>query len=315
MLKLSKLEIFTVVAHEGSFSAAGERLHLSQPAVSRHIQELEEQLGIRLFKRLRRGVELTNGGKILQQYTEQILRLVAEAEVRLTDVRQLLVGQVRIGGTPGVTVYLLPKWTRQFQNEYQNLLASLHTGVTTQVIEEVLNARTDLGLVEGELEGELERNERLQICTLQSIALHVVVGQSHPWWGIPTIEAHQLHNQAFITRQKGSKTRSWFDKVLGERGIFPHIVAESDNPEAIKEWVMSGMGFSIMPSYSIERHLQSGFLHRVQLRDLILQRELKLLWDKSRPLTPVALAFLHFLSQQFPTLLSLIPPLTEDLLE
>ncbi len=315
MLKLSKLEIFSVVAHEGSFSAAADRLHLSQPAVSRHIQELEDQLGIRLFKRLRRGVELTNGGKLLQQYTEQILRLVAEAEVRLTDVRHLSVGQVRIGGTPGVSVYLLPKWTRQFQNEYQNLFASLHTGVTTQVIDEVLNNRTDLVLVEGELEGEQERLERLEVCTLQSIALYVVVGQSHPWWGIPTIEAQQLNLQPCVTRQKGSKTRSWFDKVLGDRGIYPQIVAESDNPEAIKEMVMSGMGFSIMPSYSIERHIQGGFLHRVQLRDLILQRELKLLWDKTRPLTPVSLAFLRFLAQQFPVLLPVLPTRSENILE
>jgi DNA-binding transcriptional LysR family regulator len=80
MLKLSKLEVFSVVVEEGSFSAAAKRMHLSQPAVSRHIQELESALGIRLFRRQRRGVALTTGGEILRQYTEKILWLVGEAE-------------------------------------------------------------------------------------------------------------------------------------------------------------------------------------------------------------------------------------------
>lgn len=309
MLKLSKLEVFYIVAEEGSFSAAAERLHLSQPAVSRHMQELEEILGIRLFKRLRRGVALTAGGEVLKSYTQKILWLVGEAEGALTDVSQLSIGQVRIGATPGVSVYLLPGWTRSFTADWQNLSVSLLTGTTSEVIENLFTARCDLGIVEGELEDISD--ERIEHVTLQAIDLVLVVGKDHDWWRLPQIRIEQLHDQPFITRQPGSRTRIWADQVLNARGVYPRYVAEFDNPEAIKEAVMSGVGVSILPTYAVARERAGGLLRAVPIADLTLQREIKLLYDSTRPFSAVTRTFLTHLSATFETLKPIVPPSVE----
>lgn len=313
MLKLSKLEIFIVVSEEGSFSAAAQRLHLSQPAVSRHMQELEDALGIRLFKRQRRGVSLTPGGHILLKYTEKILWLIHQAEGELTDVRQLAMGQVRVGATPGVSVYLLPPWTRSFTTQYPNLTVGSRTGTTSRVIDDLLTGRADLGVVEGELEDVLR--ERIESVILRDIELVLVVGKDHEWWTTDLIEADSLRNHPFVTRQPGSRTRVWIDSTLNRRGIEPRLVAEFDNPEAIKEAVMSGVGVTILPTYAVARERDADLLRAKPIVDLHLERQLKLLWDSSRPFSPVTRAFLGHLSQTFPNVSKILPPVAEGVFD
>lgn len=313
MLKLSKLEVFIIVAQEGSFSAAAKRLHLSQPAVSRHMQELEESLGIRLFKRLRRGVELTTGGEILRQYTEQILWLVHEAEGALTDVRHMVVGQVRVGATPGVSVYLLPTWTRSFTSAYPNLTVSARTGTTSGVIESLLTGRIELGVVEGELEAI--PLEQLGSVILQDIELVLVVGEGHPWWDADLIDAESLHNHPFVTRQVGSRTRVWIDDILNHRGIEPRLIAEFDNPEAIKEAVMNGLGVTILPTYAVARERAGDLLRAKQIVDLHLQRQLKLLWHTTRPFSPVTRAFLTHLAETYRSIQPILPPVIDGVFD
>jgi DNA-binding transcriptional LysR family regulator len=116
MLSLYKLEIFAAVVHAGSFSAASDRLFMTQPAVSQHIQTLEASLGTTLFVRGRRGVSLTPAGESLYGYTLQILRLVAEAESAVTDVENLAEGQIQIGATPGLTSTWCPNGYKVFAN-------------------------------------------------------------------------------------------------------------------------------------------------------------------------------------------------------
>jgi len=313
MLKLSKLEVFSVVSEEGSFSAAAERMHLSQPAVSRHIQELEDVLGIRLFLRQRRGVVLTTGGEILREYTRQILWLVGEAEGALTDVTRLAVGQVRLASTPGVSVYLIPGWTRSFTAAYHNLTLSMSTGTTSEVIEDVLTGRVDLGVVEGELEA-LDR-DRLDSVVLQDVEQLLVVGRGHPWWQRSHVSAEDLNDQPFVSRQPGSRTRVFIDQVLAAHKVQPHYVAEYDNPEAIKEAVMDGLGVTILPTYAVARERASGLLRAVPTNDLTFQRSLKLVWDSGRPFSPVTRAFLSHLSETFESIAPIVPTIAEGVFE
>jgi DNA-binding transcriptional LysR family regulator len=115
MLDLYKLQIFSVVVQEGSFSAAAERLYMTQSAVSQHIKELEASLGRQLFQRGWRGVRLTSHGEILNRYTGEIFALVTKAESALTDIEHLTSGRVSIGATPGIGIYLAPDWVQYFR--------------------------------------------------------------------------------------------------------------------------------------------------------------------------------------------------------
>jgi len=304
MLSLYKLEIFASVVQSGSFSAAASRLYMTQPAVSQHIQDLENHLGTRLFDRGRRGVRLTDAGTQLYDYTLRILRLVAEAEAAVTDVEHLSGGQVNIGATPGVSVYLLPDWLRGFRARYPNLAVTLQTDVTSQIASGVLAHRLDIGFVEGELE-EINQNGLGHI-TLAPISLFVITPADHPLQSETALTLVALDGQAFITRQPRSRTRIWLDRVLSAQNINPRIVAEFDNPEAIKQAVMSGLGISVLPEYAVRREADQGLLRALPLSDSPLQRQLKLIYDEQNPQSPVARALLLHLADAFPQVTALL---------
>lgn len=303
MLSLYKLEIFAAVVQAGSFSAAAQTFPMTQPAVSQHIQDLENSLGTSLFIRGRRGVTLTSAGETLYDYTQRILRLVAEAESQVTNVENITGGQLTIGATPGVSTYLLPDWLRGFREKFPQLNVALQTGVTTTNITGVMEHKLDLAIVEGELEKITRKG--LGNLILRPVDMVMVVGQGHPWSRRDFISLDELDGQAFITRQPDSRTRVWIDSVLNAKGVKPKIVAEFDNQEAIKQAVMSNMGVTILPDYSIARELDAGLMRGVEIEGVLLQREIKLLYDETMPFTPVAKALLAYLTDVFPDIDSL----------
>jgi LysR family transcriptional regulator, low CO2-responsive transcriptional regulator len=294
VLSLHKLEIFEAVVQEGSFSGAAERLLMTQSAVSQHIQSLESGVGAQLFQRGRRGVRLTDAGEMLHQYTQRILALVAEAEARITQVENLPSGQVRIGATPGVSVYLLPRWIQIFQATYPNLSVSLSTGTTTHVVRNVLNHDIDVGFIEGEIRAD--EYPRLGVSDLETITHVLVVGRDHPWWDQSAITFDALTNQPFLVREADSQTGMWIQDVLAANGVKPKVVARFDNPESIKQAVISGLGVSFLPTYTIQSELDAGTLRCVEVQGVALERSLKIVWDAQQFCTPVTRAFLTLLS-------------------
>ena len=313
MLNLYKLEIFTLVASTGSFSKAAERLYLSQPAVSQHIHDLETALGAQLFQRGPRGVTLTPAGATLHTYARCILRLVGEAERAISNIQALAAGQLRLGATPGASVYLLPDWVRTFHSHFPNLTVSLTTATSPELAESILAGKLDLAVVEG----ELTPTPPLQVLSLQEIELFVVVGRGHPWWGKTDILIQALNGQRFVTRPPETHTRTWIEQILHTHQVEPDIVAEFDHPEAIKGAVRSGLGVAILPAWAVQRELAERTLHTLRLRDVNLQRHLRLIWNENVPFKPVTHAFLIYLSDRFPQLARLtqsghLQHLTED---
>ena len=304
MLSLYKLEIFALVVQEGSFSAAAARLFMTQSAVSQHIQSLEAGLGTKLFRRGRRGVTLTTAGGTLYEYTREILRLVAEAETTITNVEHLESGQVHIGATPGVSVYLLPEWMQRFQRRYPNLTISLQTAVTEEVVSGVLDHSLDVGFIEGELKANVD--DRLGRLILQQIKMLVIIGKGHAWWNRTAVPIEALHEHPFITRQHNSRTRQWIDSILARHRIVPRVIAEFDNPESIKQAVISGMGVTILPEYAVRGERERGHIRALEIDDLPLHRNLKIVWDKSEPCTPVTRAFLNRLTDDYPQLIKML---------
>jgi len=298
MLNLYKLEIFMQVASTGSFSKAAERLYLSQPAVSQHIHDLETALGAQLFQRGPRGVTLTPAGATLHTYARCILRLMGEAERAVANIQALAAGQLRLGATPGASVYLLPEWVRTFHTHFPNLTVSLSTATSPELAESILAGKLDIAVVEG----ELAPTPPLQVLSLQEIELFVVVGRGHPWWGKNDVPIQALNGQRFVTRPPETHTRTWIEQILHAHQIKPDIVAEFDHPEAIKGAVRSGLGAAILPAWAVQRELAERTLHALHLRDVTLQRHLRLIWNENRPFKPVTHAFLIYLSDRFPQL-------------
>lgn len=304
MLDLYKLQIFSVVVREGSFSAAAERLYITQSAVSQHIKELEASLGRQLFQRGWRGVRLTPHGEILYRYTGEIFTLVAKAENALTDVNHLVSGRVSIGATPGIGVYLAPEWTQLFRERYPQLTVALQTGVTSQIVSDVLGQRLDIGFIEGELDEHPQA--RLASLVLEEIEQQVVVGFKHPFWERDMVSIEDLHQQSLIVRQANSQSRVWLERALRQHGIEPVIGAEFDNLESIKRAVSVGMCIAVLPPYVVQAEVAQGLLHMIPVENKPLTRSLKLVWDATTHFSPITRAFLVELRQRYGALNALL---------
>jgi len=309
MLDLYKLQIFSVVVREGSFSAAGNRLYMTQSAVSQHIKELETSLGRQLFQRGWRGVKLTTYGEILSRYTEEIFALVAQAEIALTDVEHLTSGRVSIGATPGIAIYLVPDWVQRFRARYPQLTVALQTGITSEIVGDILGQRLDIGFIEGELDDHLPA--RLSTMVLQEIEQQVVVGFKHRFWKRDMLRIDDLHQQSFIVRQTNSQSRKWFEEILRQYAIEPVIGAEFDNLESIKRAVSLGMCLAILPPYVVQTEVEQHLLHMIPIEGKPFTRSLKLIWDSQVRFSPVTRAFLVELSQRYSALNTLVSPVNK----
>lgn len=289
MLDLYKLQVFAQVAQAGSFSAAAEQLYMSQPAVSQHMQDLEASLGAQLFQRGRRGVTLTPEGRVLLDYTERVLKLVAEAEAAITDVTKLESGRVAVGATPGVSTYLMPHWLHDFREQYPRIGVSLQTAITPEIVSLVLANQIELGFVEGEMESSAR--SRLELRNLCEVPQLFVVGARHPLRNLERVAYSDMNEQSFVMRQPGSQTRIWIDDLLRAQRVHPRVIAEFDNPEAIKRTVINGLAIAVLPQYAVQADVKRGSLHVLNI-NAPLTRLLSAVWNKSAPLSPVGRAFI-----------------------
>ena len=298
MLNLYKLEVFAAVVQSGTFSAAGERLLMSQPAVSQHIQDLEAALGTQLFRRSRRGVELTAAGSALWEYTQQILRLVADAELAVVDVKKLASGQIALGATPGAGVYLLPDWIQDFRSRYPNLTVALQTGITPRILADLRAGRVDLGFVEGEMEAA----EDVAMLELREDEQYIVVGRKHPWWARVEVGIAELAGQTFVVRQRNSQSRLWLEATLQQHGVRPAIGAEFDAVESIKRAVALGSCLTVLPDYVFHSEREMDVLRGIPVRGRLLTRTLKLAELRGSRFTPEQRTFLRHLAARLPAL-------------
>jgi DNA-binding transcriptional LysR family regulator len=300
MLDLYKLQIFSMVVREGSFSAAAERLYMTQSAVSQHIKDLEMSLGRTLFQRGWRGVKLTPHGEILNRYTAEIFNLVAEAENALIDIDHLTSGRVNMGATPGIGIYLAPDWVQDFRSRYPQLTVALQTGVTSQIVADVLAQKLDIGFIEGELDDRPQ--PRLTSLVLAEIEQLIVVGFKHPFWDRKQVTIGELTGQSLIVRQSGSQSRVWLDQALQQHGVDPAIGAEFDNLESIKRAVTVGACMAVLPPYVVQSEVEQNLLHMIPVKGKPFTRSLKLVWDSQTHFSPVTRAFLSALGKRYPAL-------------
>ena len=290
MINPYKLEIFTQVVQAGSFSRAAQGLLMTQSAISQHIHDLEISLGTKLFTRGPRGVSLTAAGETLHSYTLEIFALLAEAENAITNVANLEHGEVRVGATPGTSVYLLPDYTVSFRVKFPNLAVFTKTGTSAEILDSLRAGQLDMGIIEGEVDEK--DSAGLKIEPLYEFEQLVIIGPKHPWWNRNEISLIELEGQDFIMRQPSSQTRIWLDTKLAEHGIHPQISTVFDNLESIKRAITRGRCLTIMPIYTVQEEIEHGKLQALPIAGHPLQRMLKLVRRERKSMSPPANAFL-----------------------
>lgn len=252
MLDVGKLATFRAVVEHRSFSAAGERLGLTQPAVSRQVSQLERQAGTQLVRRTRQGVYATEAGRLLVEHAEAILGRLALAEAQLDELTGLRRGRVRLGSFFTALVYLSAEAAAILEERHPELFRR-QPGV---IVDELVDRRTALRrLAAGELdvaivfEHELEPDpapDNVEIVPLFTDPARVLLPAAHPLAAAPSVRVEDLGGETWVRAHGGSAARL-VDRVLRDAGIDPPILhaGHGDEPVEAQAFVAAGRGVTI----------------------------------------------------------------------
>jgi DNA-binding transcriptional LysR family regulator len=284
------LALFHAVAQAGGISRGAERLHVSQPAVSKQIKELEDALGIRLLERLPRGSRLTDGGKLLAQYVQRMAVVEEETARAIEEFRGLKRGRLAVGASMTIGAYLLPQIFGEFHRQYPNIELELEIANTETIQHQLMEGSIEIGLTEG-----LMKEEHLDSEVFHEDELVAIAPRGHPLLKQKRVTARELCREPFILREAGSGTRAVVERALGKRGMTVKPVLSLASPEAIKRAVIAGVGVAIVSRLAISCELQIGSLAIIPIKDLVIRRPLHLQKLQSKNPSPAVSHFLKLL--------------------
>lgn len=295
-LNFHQLHIFYTVATKGSFSAAAQALHLSQPAVTMQIQSLEEYFGTKLFHRSTKKVELSEAGKALLPHAEKSISLMREAGRAMSRYTHSLAGKLVLGASFTFGEFILPKVLGEFGKEYPHISISMHVMNTKQILDDVLSHQLTFGLVEADLS-----HPDLHIEPVLSDELKLILPAGHPLMAKETITFEDLLEHPFILREPGSGTRDVMEKELGRHGYEIgqlRTAMEISNTGAIKSAVEAGFGLTIMSPASVKNEAALGLLAVRDIEGMSFKRNFYVIYLNSTLLPIPAVTFLTFLKER-----------------
>ncbi|BDI33103.1 LysR family transcriptional regulator [Capsulimonas corticalis] len=268
-MELRQLEAFVKIASEKNFTRAAEELSLTQPAVTRQIAALEQELRTRLLDRLGRRVELTAAGAALYPYALEILRLADEARRAVGDVAQGVSGHLSVGASSTAATYLLPPLLRRFREEHPGVEMSVHTGASARVAEMVLANAVDMAVV-------MDFRERPGIASV-TLAEYANVAVTYPDHALARqkegIRVSQLAGIPLILMQTETSLRRQVDRLFMEAGVEKTVSMELDNVEAIKKMIEARLGVSILPLLAVHSEITDSRLAALTLQDAPAARQ------------------------------------------
>ena len=294
-MELFQLRSFLKVAEESSVTRAADALFLTQPAVTQHIQALERELGVPLFDRTGRGVQLTAAGTALREHARQSLAILDETRSVIADLELGKSGRLVLGAGVTTSIFQLPKWLGRYRERSPGVDVVVRTGRSREVVAFTLNREIDLGLVTSPVE-----HPDINVTGLYDEEIVLVA----PGWSSHSrteIALDQLGNEPMILFPKGSGFRDYLDSALATAGILTNVKMETDSVEAIKSFVAVGLGLSFLPFTAVRAEMEAGSLTRVQVPDLsALVRTTYLIHRKGRYLSRTAKDFVAVLTDNPP---------------
>ena len=291
VMELRHLTSFSTVAEERSFTRAAATLGLTQAAVSQQVARLEKELGVRLFERRPKGVQLTEPGERLYAYSRQILDLVATATADLGKLPPTVSGELRIAASTVPAESLLPELLAEFRALFSRVTESLAVTDSSVASRSVEAGAADIGFV-----GDLPDNTTLRATAVANDDLCLVVARDHPWATRGRATLKQLCQEPFIVREPGSGSRRCIERALEEQGISPaslSIVMEANSNRAIRDAVARRVGVAFLSRHSAGTE---GQVTPVKLRGFHPRRTIFMIHSSNRALPGVARAFLNFVA-------------------
>ena len=295
---LRQLRVFNAAARHLNFGKAAREMHLTPPAVSMQIRELESQVGLPLFERQGKSVSLTVTGEYLLVYVRKVLATLKDADDALARFRGIEAGRLTVGMV-STAKYFVPRLLAQFRQEYPHVEVRLSVGNREQLVAQLQNSEVDLAVM-----GRPPRDMATRAEPFAAHPLGVIAAPGHPLLAGDVMPAEALSQFGFIIREPGSGTRSAFEEYQRQYQLDLPTLTEMDSNETIKQAVMAGMGVSFLSLHTIGLELRSGLLAVAPVEGLPLVRRWHVVNSLSKLLSPAAETFRYFILEHGETFLA-----------
>lgn len=285
------LKAFITVATLESFTEAAERLHLTQPAISKRISALEQQLNCRLFDRIGRGIALTEAGRALLPKAEKILQDVSDTELVLSNLSGRVGGVLKLATSHHIGLHHLPQVLKPYTQQYPNVSLELGFLDSEKAYAAVLRGTAELGIIT--LSAQPPSN--IHTVTLWQDPLAFVVAADHPLASADTVELSQLSQYPAILPDPTTQTTQLVKQLFEYHQCQLNINMATNYLETIKMMVSIGLGWSVLPHTMIDSQLT-----QLTVRNASLTRQLGCIYHRERTLSNAAKAFLTALRPRSP---------------
>ncbi len=288
-----QLRVFTEVAQQGSMARAAAALHLTPPAVSMQIKEVEAQVGLALFERHGRQVTLSTAGEYFLVHARRLLADLKQADDAMARFKRLDHGLLTIGIVTTAQNFV-PQLLARFHEEHPGIDVRLRVvGNREQLVAMMQAGEVDLSV--------MGRPPKEIAARAEAFAAHPLVfvcPPDHPLLKIGHPPVSALEGYAFIVREQGSGTRAAMEAFFAEHRCEPRITMEMSSNETIKQAVMAGMGLSFLSLHTIGLEVRSGLLHLLDVEGTPLMRMWNVVHLQSKLLSPAAEAFRYFIIER-----------------
>ncbi|WP_068616750.1 selenium metabolism-associated LysR family transcriptional regulator [Paenibacillus tuaregi] len=295
-LNYHQLHIFYTVAEKGSFSAAAQALHMTQPAVTMQIQSLEDYFGTKLLLRSTKRIELTEAGKALMPYAERGISLMRETDSAMAQFTQMLEGRLQLGASLTIGEYVLPRLLGPFSQQYPSISIVLKVMNTAEILEQILHHQLSFGLVEAAVQ-----HPDMVMEPVMEDELKLIVPAGHPLSALPKVHLAEVLEYPFVLREKGSGTRQVMEEELSRLSVpsdSVKTVMDLGSTGAVKSAVEAGFGITMLSPSSVKHEVALGLLKILDIQGVSFKRYFYSIYLKSTLLPTSAVTFLDFLRKQ-----------------
>lgn len=296
-MEWQQLEYFQTTAQLQHITRAAEALSISQPALSRSIARLEQELGVALFERSGRAIVLNRYGKL---FLVRVNRIMKEYQEGLREIGELMspqFGEVSLGFLHTLGPQLVPELIRRFRTEYPNIQFQLHQSNTQTLLERMMNGDIDLCLTSLR---ERDTPPQIRWAYLRSEELFVAVPVGHPLDGRKHIRLEEVGNEHIVSFKMGYGLRKITDELFQQAGIQPKVTFEGEEVHTIAGLVASGLGVAVIPDFQGIDRSQVSLL---PVKWPLCRRNIGMAWTEGHYLSPAAEQFRQFILRHFDTVL------------
>ena len=287
-MNLHQLRVFCEVAAARSFSAAAEKLHLTQPAITLQIKNLEDYYELKVFERIGKRILLTDEGKVLFDFADRILTLSRQAEEALADLKGLSGGTLRIATSFSFADYYLPALLKAFHKKYPKIFIEVSAGNSSQIIENTLAHNNDIAFV-----AYRPGNDKLVVREFVSDILVAILPNHHKLAGRESITLNELRAEPLILRERGSSYRRMVDETFSKKRISPSIIMESASVSAIKKMVQSGAGIGILSRQVVKEEAEANAFKAIEFTEVEMGHKFYLIYHKDKYFSRALKAFVE----------------------